>query len=129
VLVGLIFFLVGISAAALGITPVYRRVRAKRTGIKLSARVVSEDLRTDYRGFKRYVAKVRFQASDGNWVEHFCQYATGRSRVGQSVDVWYTPGDPVRVWVGGEPAFGPALYIVIGLLFSGASIATVAMGH
>jgi hypothetical protein len=128
-LFGLIFVAVGLTALAIGIAPAYRRVSAHRTGSKVSAKVVSEEPRTGSRGFQTYLAKVRFQAPDGNSVEHFSQKTTQRSRLGQDVDVWYTPGDPARIWVDEPGAISSgAIFVFCGVAFTGAGLAVV-LGH
>jgi hypothetical protein len=94
-LTGLIFVALGLGALAMGIAGSRGRKSAKRTGMKLPATVVSERKTRTRQGGYAYFATVRFKAPEGNWVEQSSRWGNNKSRLGQSIDAWYTPGKPI----------------------------------
>lgn len=104
-------YAMGLLFLSRGVPLVVRRVSAKRTGMKLQATVAPENTRRDGRGFQSYLATVRFQTPDGNWVQQSAQATTARSRLGKAVSVWYTPGK--RIWVD-DPGFTGKVVLLFG---------------
>ncbi|ORA36941.1 hypothetical protein BST13_09575 [Mycobacterium aquaticum] len=124
---GLIFVALGLIAVAVGIAGFRGRRSAHRTGIKLPATVVSERKTVNRQGGHSYFATVRFKAPDGSAMEQASRWGNNKSRLGQSVDVWYTPGKPV--WLdSSSSASGTWVAAATGLVFVAVGVA-LASGH
>jgi hypothetical protein len=96
-----------------------RTVRnAKRTGVRVSAQVIGEEVEVGTQGSRFYHTKVRFPGPNGQWLEHVSIQGHSKPVHRELVDVWYDPADPTQVTVD-EPGGRSRLIVgvAIGLLF------------
>jgi hypothetical protein len=95
---------------------------AKRTGVRVSAQVIGQEVEVGSKGSRFYHTKVRFPGPNGQWLEHVSIQGHSKPLHRELVDVWYDPADPTQVTVD-EP--GNRRRLVVG---AGIGALVVALG-
>jgi hypothetical protein len=87
---------------------------AKRTGVRVSAQVIGQEVEVGANGSRFYHTKVRFLGPNGQWLEHVSIQGHSKPVQRELVDVWYDPANPTQVTVD-EPGGRSRLVIGVGL--------------
>lgn len=109
-------FFIGFGTAMIAVV-VYgdRSVKsAKRTGVRVTAQVIGQEVEVGAKGSRFYHTKVRFPGPNGQWLEHVSIQGHSKPVQRELVDVWYDPADPTTVTVD-EPGGRGRLVIGVGI--------------
>jgi Protein of unknown function (DUF3592) len=87
---------------------------AKRTGVRVSAQVIGQEVEVGSKGSRFYHTKVRFPGPNGQWLEHVSIQGHSKPLHRELVDVWYDPADPTQVTVD-EPGNRSRLVVGVGI--------------
>jgi hypothetical protein len=87
---------------------------AKRTGVRVSAQVIGQEVEVSAKGSRFYHTKVRFPGPNGQWLEHVSIQGHSKPVQRELVDIWYDPADPTQVTVD-EPGGRGRLIVGVGL--------------
>jgi hypothetical protein len=88
--------------------------KAMRTGVKVSAQVIGQEVEVGAKGSRFYHTKVRFPGPNGQWLDHVSIQGHSKPVQRELVDVWYDPADPTQVTVD-EPGGRSRLFGGVGL--------------
>jgi hypothetical protein len=87
---------------------------AKHNGVRVSAKVIGQEVEVGAKGSRFYHTKVRFPGPNGQWHEHVSIQGHSKPMQRELVDVWYDPADPTQVTVD-EPGGRSRLVVGVGI--------------